>query len=185
MLETERGQRRAGRDRELRFHEIDAEHLLGDGVLDLKPRIGLDEGESRIVRLCVAVDQEFEGAEIVVVRGSGQLLCGFNDPHAQGLAQRRTWRHLDQFLVTPLDRAFTLPQMADRAMAVADDLHFDVAGVTDQTFDIDAIAAEGGLGFGLAARIGLFQLGGVIDNAHAAPAAAGDRLDHDRAAGAE
>ena len=70
-------------------------------------------------------------------------------------------------------------------MAVADDLHFDMAGVADQAFDIDAVAAEGGFGLRLAARIGLFQFCGIVDNAHAAPAAAGDGLDHDRAAGAE
>ena len=58
--------------------------------------------------------------------------------------------------------------MADRAMAVADDLHLDMAGFTDQALDIDVAAAEGGLGLGLAARIGLFQPCGVIDDAHAA-----------------
>ncbi len=75
--------------------------------------------------------------------------------------------------------------MADRAIVVADDLHLDMARLADQPLDIDAVAAEGGLRLGLAARIGLLQLGGVLDDAHAAPAAAGDRLDHDRAAGAE
>ena len=101
---------------------------------------------------------------------------------AQAVAQRRARRHLDELLVAALDGAFALPQMADRAVVVADDLHLDVAGVADQALDIDAVAAEGGLRLGLAARIGLLQLGGVIDDAHAAPAAAGDRLDHDGAA---
>ena len=75
--------------------------------------------------------------------------------------------------------------MADGAMVVADDLHFDVAGVADPALDIDAVAAEGRLGLGLAARIGLLQLGGVIDDAHAASATAGDGLDHHCAAGAQ
>ncbi len=55
------------------LHEIDAEHLLGHGVLDLQPRIGLDEGERGIAARGVAIDQEFEGAEIVVMRGGSQL----------------------------------------------------------------------------------------------------------------
>ena len=59
-----------------------------------------------------------------------------------------------------------------------------MAGVADQALDIDAVAAEGGHRLGLAARIGFLQLAGVIDDAHAAAAAAGDRLDHDGAAGA-
>jgi hypothetical protein len=106
----------------------------------------------------VAIDQEFEGAEIVVMRGGGELLGGLDDARAQGLAQRGTRRDLDELLVAPLDGAFALPQMADRAVPVADDLHLDMAGLADQTLDIDAVAAEGGLGLGLAARIGVFQL---------------------------
>ncbi len=133
----------------------------------------------------VVIDQEFEGAEIVVVRGGGKLLGGVDDARAQGIVQRRARRDLDELLVAALDRAFALPEMADRAMVVADDLHLDVAGVADQALDIDAVAAEGGHRLGLAARIGLLQLCGVVDDAHAAAAAAGDRLDHDGAAGAQ
>ena len=140
------------------LHQIDAEHLLGHGVLDLKPRIGLDEGESLRIAFGVAIDQEFEGAEIVVVRGGRQLPGGVNDARAQTVAQRGARRHLDQLLVPALDRAFALPQMADRAMVVADDLHLDMAGVADQALDIDAVVAEGRLRLGLAARIGFLQL---------------------------
>ena len=73
LRQAERAERGAGGDRELRLHQIDAEHLLGHGVLDLQPRIGLDEGEGRLVASGVAIDQELEGAEIVVVRGGGEL----------------------------------------------------------------------------------------------------------------
>ena len=69
----------------------------------------------------------------------------------------------------------------DRAVAIADDLHLDVAGLADQPLGIDAVEAERRLGLGLAARIGLREIGGVLDHAHAAAAAAGHRLDHDRA----
>lgn len=68
--------------------------------------------------------------------------------------------------------------MADRAVAVADDLHLDVTRFPDQPFDIDGIVAERRLGLRLAARIGLLEFCGVLDHAHTAPAAAGDRLDH-------
>ena len=133
----------------------------------------------------IVIDEEFEGAEVVVVGGGGKLLGGIDDAPAQGVVQRRARRDLDEFLVAALDGAFALPQMADRAIVVADDLHLDVAGISDQALGIDAIAAEGGVGLGLAARIGLFQLAGVVDDAHAAAAAAGDGLDHDGAAGAQ
>ena len=133
----------------------------------------------------VVIDEEFEGAEVVVVGGGGEFLGGIDDAPAQGVVQRRARRDLDEFLVAALDGAFALPEMADRAVVVADDLHLDVAGVADQALDIDAVAAEGRHRLGLAARIGLLQLVGVVDDAHAAAAAAGDRLDHDGAAGAQ
>ena len=177
--------RRAGGNRELRPHEIDAKHLLGHGVLDLKPRIGLDEGEGRIACRGFAVDQKFERAEIVVMRGGRQLFGGVNNARTQAVAQRGTGRDLDELLVATLDGAFTLPQMADGAMTVADDLHLDVARLADQALDIDAVVSEGGLRLGLAACIGFLQLRGFLDEAHAAPAAAGHRLDHDRASAAE
>ena len=132
----------------------------------------------------VVIDEEFEGAEILVVCGGGHFLGGFDDAPAQGIVQRRARRDLDEFLVAALDGAFALPEMADRAKVVADDLHLDVARVADQALGIDAVAAEGRHRLGLAACIGLLQLGRVIDDAHAAAAAAGDCLDHDGAAGA-
>ena len=67
-------------------------------------------------------------------------------------------------------------------MVVADDLHLDMAGVADQALDINPIAAEGRHGLGLAARVSFLQQQGIIDDPHAAAAAAGNRLDHDGAA---
>ena len=66
-------------------------------------------------------------------------------------------------------------------MAVADDLHLDMAGLADQPLDIDVTVAECGGRLGLAACIGFVEPGGIIDDPHAAAAAAGNRLDHDRA----
>ena len=109
LRKTERTQRGAIGDRELGLHEIDAEHLLGHGVLDLKPRIGFDEGEGLRLTPGIAIDQEFEGAEIVVVGSGRKLLGGLDDARAQGIIQRRARRHLDQLLVPPLNAAFTLP----------------------------------------------------------------------------
>ena len=185
LAQSQRGQRDAGGDRELRFHQIDAEHLFGHGVLDLKPRVGLDEGERRGVAGRFTVNQEFKGAEAVVVRGCRELPGCLDDVLAQAVAQRRARRHLDELLVTPLDRAFALPEMADGAMPVADDLHLDMSRISNQPLNIDAVAAEGRLGLGLAAHIGLLQLRSLLDDAHTASAAAGHGLDHHRAAFAE
>ena len=85
------------------------------------------KANARIAAGGFAVDQELEGAEAVVVRGGRQLPAASTMRARKRIAQRRARRDLDQLLVAALDRAFALPQMADRAVAVADDLHLDMA----------------------------------------------------------
>ena len=43
LVETELGERAPAGQLELGPHEVEAEHLLGDGVLDLQPGVGLEE----------------------------------------------------------------------------------------------------------------------------------------------
>ena len=43
LAEPQVGQRFAGGDPDLRLHQVDVGDLLGDGVLDLDPRVHLDE----------------------------------------------------------------------------------------------------------------------------------------------
>ena len=82
-----------------------------------------------------------------------------------------------------LYRAFALPEVTDGSGGVADDLHFDMPGITDQALDIDLIAPEGSLCLGATAGIGLIEFGRRMHRPHTAPAAAGDCLDHDCATG--
>ena len=56
-------------------------------MLDLQPRIGLDESERLIVTPGVIIDQEFEGAEVVVTRGGRELFGGLDDARTQGVLQ--------------------------------------------------------------------------------------------------
>ena len=72
--------------------------------------------------------------------------------------------------------------MADVAGAVADDLHFDVTRARHQLLDVHVTVAERGARLGLAAFVGLIDFVEAGDGAHAAAAAAGERLDHDRSA---
>jgi hypothetical protein len=96
--------------------------------------------------------------------------------------QRRRRRFLDHLLVPPLQRAFALPERKQIAVAVADDLHLDVARVLHELFDQHAVVAERRLGLALGADDGRRKFAGRIDHAHAAPAAAGGRLDQHREA---
>src|SRR5439155_11051507 len=89
---------------------------------------------------------------------------------------------LDDLLVAALQRALALAEVHDVAVAVAEDLHFDVARALDPLLDDDAVVTERGPRFALRSRGGLLQLRGGADDAHARAAATGDRLDDNRIA---
>jgi hypothetical protein len=119
------GQRSPRRQPELQRHEIESRDLLGDGVLDLQPRIGLDEVEARLRRV-VRVDQKLERAEAFVANLGRHAHRGADQPPARPVVERRTRRHLDELLVASLQRALALPDVSHLPRSVPDDLHFDV-----------------------------------------------------------
>ena len=79
-----------------------------------------------------------------------------------------------------LNRALALAEVHDVAVMVADDLELDVARVLEVFLDVDVAVAERGLGLSLRGPERVGQLAGIPHDAHASPAAAGDRLDDDR-----
>ena len=82
----------------------------------------------------------------------------------------------------PLRRTIALPQMDGVAVLIGQHLHFDVPRMLDVLFQIDAAVAEGRLGLGPGLLQGHLQHQLVQRHAHAAPAAAGRRLDQHRKA---
>ena len=82
----------------------------------------------------------------------------------------------------PLQGAFALEQRQQIAVAVADDLHLDVARILDEFLDQHAVVAEGGLGLALGADNGGGKFCSRTHDPHAAAAAAGGRLDQNRKA---
>jgi hypothetical protein len=173
-----RADRLAFQDVDLRLDDVDAGHLLGDGVLDLDARIDLDEVELA----GVGIHQELDRAGADIVGGMGDLQGVVGKLGALGGVEIGGGRALDDLLVAALDGAVALEEMDGIAMRVAQHLHLDMAGALDQLFQIDLVLAEGGLGLAL----GLGHLAGEIflgaDGAHAAPAAAPGGLEHDRIA---
>ncbi len=180
LRQADLAQRLAARQLDLHADEIDAGDFFRYGVFDLKPRIGLDEREGRPVAWWVGVHQELECCKAAQTDVVGQPHGGV----AQLLAQRGIdagcRRDLDNLLVAALQGAVALPDVAG-GFAIAGDLDFDVARALQQRFGIDRVVAERGLGLGLAAQIGGFDLVRPVHDAHATAAAAGDRLDDDRA----
>ena len=178
LAEAEIDERLAGGDAQLRAHQIDADHFFGDGVLDLKARVGFDKRE---IALVVCVDEELERGKAAIANGGGDADGGGGEARSGLGAEERAGRPFDDFLVAALEAALALAEMGD-GVAVADDLHLDVPGAGEQAFDDDCRVAKGRGGFGLAAGVCLFDLIGVGHDAHAASTAAGDGLDHHRAA---
>ena len=138
-------QRLAERDPQLPFDEIDAGDQLGHRMLDLQPRVHLDEED------VLAVGDEFDGAGADIVDRARGLARGGADRLALRGIQRRRRRFLDHLLVPPLQRAFALEQRDQIAVAVADDLHLDMARIVDVFLDQHAVVAERGLGLALGA----------------------------------
>jgi hypothetical protein len=174
-LDAERRQRFAGRHRDLQLHQVEPGHGLGHRVLDLQPRIGLDEDKGQRGR--GRVDQELEGAEPAIAHGPGHAQRGLRELRAQRLGQRGTGRDLHQLLEAPLQGALALAETG-HGLAVAEHLHLDVTRIAHQPLDVHALDAEGRARFRHAARMRLGQLAGLEHRAHAAPAAAADGLDH-------
>ena len=136
-------------DVDLRLDDVDAGHLLGDGVLDLDARVDLDEVELSGRRVLQELHRA--GADIVGRVGDPQRVAAklvalrSRRDRAPGARSTTFWwrRWIEQ---SRSKRCTRLP------WRVAEDLHLDVAGALDQLFEIHLVLAEGGLG--LALRLG-------------------------------
>ena len=167
-------ERLAGRDAQLLGHEVDAEHHLGHGMLDLQARVHLEEVEA------IALDQELDRARPrrsrrpvrrpraasrqTITNCLGQVGCGC---------------FLDELLVAPLHRAIALPDGEAAAVLVAEDLDLDVPRPLEVLLHVDVVVAEAGSRLATGRLDRRADLLARADDAHAAAAAAGSRLDHD------
>ena len=134
--------------------------------------------------LAVKVVQELDRAGVVVAD-----LAGDADGGLAELAHDR-FRHaiargdLDHLLMAALHRAIALVQVEHVAVLVAEDLHFDVLGARDVFLQEHRRVAERPAGLGLRLVQQARQVGRLVDDAHAAAAAAERRLDDEREADA-
>jgi hypothetical protein len=65
-------------DQDLRPHEVNADHLLRDGMLDLQARIHLEEIETR--GLAAPVEKEFDRSRVAIARGARDGHGGVTHP---------------------------------------------------------------------------------------------------------
>ena len=118
-------------------------------MLDLEPRVGLDEDEPAGL---LGVEQELEGSDARVAHlrrhahGRGGEAC------TQVVAQTRRRRDLDELLVAALEAAVALAQVDDRPASVAHDLHLDVPRPGKKLLDVEVAIPERRPRLGAAAR---------------------------------
>ncbi len=151
---------------QLPFDQIYTGDQFGHGMFDLQAGIHFDEEH------LLAVGDKLDGAGANVVDGPRGLACSSTDRLASGGIKGRRRRLLDHLLMTPLQGAFPLEQRQQVAMAVADDLHLDVAWILDEFLDQHSIVAECGLGLALGADDSGGKFVRRTHDAHAASAAA-------------
>src|SRR6185312_10217642 len=163
-------------DAELLVDEIDTGDALGDRVLDLQPRVHLDE-----VEFAVLVEElDRAGARIFELAHGGGT--DFADFVALLGRNGRCGRFFPDLLVAALQRAIARAQMHRIALAVAQHLHFDVPRLAEIFLHVDGVVAEGGLGLRARGRPAQQHVGLGMCDLHAAAAAAGRRLDQHRIA---
>ena len=132
----------AAGDADLPLDEIDAGHHLGHRMLDLQPRVHLEEVERRRRRRA--------GTR------SCRRWCSrpswpprrrpTPSPGAAPASTAMRRRLLDHLLVPPLDRALALDERHDGAEAIAEQLDLDVTRTRQPALEVHARVAERGAG---------------------------------------
>jgi hypothetical protein len=166
------------RDGELCRDQVEPGDHLGHAVLDLQPGVHLQEE----VLTGRRQHEELDGARAEVADLAGQAGGVVAQPVAHTGRQVGCRRLLDQLLVAPLHGAVAVAEVYDVAVRVRQHLHLDVPRPLEVALQVHLGPAERGAG--LAGRGGQrgVETGGVVHDAHAAPAAAERGLDHDRPA---
>src|SRR5690606_9269267 len=108
------------RDLDLAANDVDAGDHFGDGVLDLDARVDFDE----VPVVGVGVDQELDCTGVVVAGRFGEADGGGGDLIAELGLEGDGGGDLDYLLMTALDGAIALVEVADVAVTVAEDLDF-------------------------------------------------------------
>ena len=139
-----RGESRAGRDRQLFFDQIQSCAHFSDRVFDLQPRVDFDE--IKLAR--PGRHEKFHGARAAVMQRRRQARRHLAHAPGVGGRQRRGRRFFDQFLMPALHRTFALAQRNRAAMAIAQNLNFNVSRALDVLLDEHARIVKRGARLG-------------------------------------
>ncbi len=120
------------------FDEVDTGYLLGDAVLDLEAGVHFE----KIELAAVDVVQKLDGAGVLVIDRRAEALGGRQQIGARLVRDVRRGCLLDHLLVPALRGAIAFAEREHLALAVAEDLHLDVAAAGDELFEEDARILE-------------------------------------------
>src|SRR6185437_9067359 len=163
-------------DPELLAHDVDAGHELGHRVLDLDPRVQLEEPE------VASVEDEFRSTGAFVADRPGECDCGVAHPSAELRIEGGRRRLLEHLLVTALDRAVALAERDHVAVPVSEELDLDVAWPFEVALAEDRLIAECRRSLAPRRRERLVELLLRAHDAHPATATSGGCLDEEREA---
>ena len=160
-----------GGNAQLPFDQIQPGDHFCYGMFDLQAGVHFHEGEA------VAFNDEFHraGADIADRLGGGDRRLPHRRPHFRPHAGG--WGFLDDFLVPALDGAIPFEQMHGVAVAIGEDLDFNVARAGEVAFHQHPVIAEAAAGFALGGGEAGGENGIALHNAHALAAAAGGGFD--------
>ncbi len=175
-------QRLPGGDPELPFDQVEAGHRFGHRMLDLEPRVHLEEVEVAGPQAARWVGDEFDRARADVTRGQRRFGRGFRHGGARLIGQSGRRAFLDHLLMPSLGRAVALVKVHATPMRVGEHLQFDVAGRGDIFFDQHPSVAERSLSLANGALERSVEFDMSVDTAHSSAAPARDRLDQHRIA---
>ena len=164
-------------DSHLPLHEVDASDHFGDGMLHLQSGVHLHEEElvGRVVG-----DEELDGSCTDVAHAARDLARCFADALPGCLIEQRRRRFFDDLLVATLQRTFAFTQVNDRAVAISQNLHLDVAGLLDEALEKERVIAERGTGHAPSRVESTGNSIGLAHDRHALATATGRRLDQQR-----
>src|SRR5439155_11436692 len=171
------GEPLAAGDAQLPLDQINTGDELRDRMLDLDPRVHLEE-----VEVSVRIQQELARTGVHVACG----LCGGNRRGTHSRAQLRGDRDagclLDHLLVSTLHGAFSFTEMEHGAVTVAEDLNLHVPRTLDVFLDVHRVVPKCIACLAASALECGHELAALPHHPHALPAPAGGRLEQYRIA---
>ena len=175
LLHRSECKRLARGDPQLELDDVEAGNGLRDGVLDLDAPVQLQEVD------VAAVEEKLRRSRVAIADRGGKPGCGVAEASLRSGCERRRGGLLDHLLVAALYRAVAQTQHVHGG-TVGQQLHLDVPRSLDPPFAEHRVVAEGRLCLAPGGRERRLQVGRVAHDPHAAPAAAGRRLDEQRVA---